>query len=135
MIATEGSQARKQSLKYNTHGLIEKLDRLYKAGHWPCYVAQCTTYVAAVVDIIMKSSKHGTAIVQKFVDDTSILIKSLNSNQLRSDLNIAFAQQKKWFESNLLFLNFDKTHFIQFSNASKCTSKAPTVTSYRAILL
>jgi len=24
--------------------------------------------------------------------------------------------------SNLLFFNFDKTHFIRFNNASKCTS-------------
>ena len=36
--------------------------------------------------------------------------------------------------SNLLFLNFDKTNFIQINNASKCTSKAPTLSSYRAIL-
>jgi len=51
-------------------------------------------------------------------------LKSPNSNQLQSDRNIAFAQLNKWFVSNLLFLNFDKTHFIQFNNASKCTSVA-----------
>jgi len=27
----------------------------------------------------------------------------------------------KWFKSNLLFLNFDKTYFIQFTNKSTCT--------------
>ena len=69
------------------------MDRLYKAVHWPRCVAQCTTYVAAVVDIITKSSKRGAVIVQKFADDTSILIKSLNSNQLQSDLTIAFAHR------------------------------------------
>ena len=57
-----------------------------------------------------------------FVDGTSILITSPNSNQLQSDLSIVFAQLNKWFKSNLLFLNFDKTHFIQFNNASKCKS-------------
>ena len=51
-----------------------------------------------------------------------ILITSPNSNQLQSDLNTVFAQLNKWFKSNLLFFNFDKTHFIQFNNASKCTS-------------
>ena len=86
-------------------------------------------------DKITKSSKRGAANVQKFANDTSILIKSPNSNQSRSDLNIAFAQQKKCFERNLLFLNFYKTHFKQFSNGSKCTSKAPTETCYRAILI
>ena len=70
-----------------------------------------------------------------FADDTSILIKAPKSNQLQSDLNIAFTQLNKWFESNLLFLNFDNSHFIQFNNASQCTSKAPTVTSYRAIVI
>ena len=57
-----------------------------------------------------------------FDDDTSILTTSPNSNQLQSDLNIVFAQLSKSFKSNLLFLNFDKTHFIQFNNASKCKS-------------
>jgi len=49
-------------------------------------------------------------------------LKIPNSNQLQSDLNIAFAQLNKCYKSNLLLLNFDKTHFIQFNNASKCTS-------------
>jgi len=57
-----------------------------------------------------------------FADNTSVLITIPNSNQLQSDLNVVFAQLNKWFNSNLLFLNFDKTHFIQFNNASKCTS-------------
>ena len=57
-----------------------------------------------------------------FADYTSILITSPNSNQIQSDFNIVFAQLIKWFKSNLLFFNFDKTHFIQFNNASKCTS-------------
>ena len=48
--------------------------------------------------------------------------QSPNPIQLQCDLNIAFAQLNKCFESNLLFFNSDKTHFIQFNNASKCTS-------------
>jgi len=59
-----------------------------------------------------------------FADDTSILITSPNSNQLQSDLNIVFAQLNKWFKSNLQFFNSDKINFIQFNNASKCTSVA-----------
>ena len=49
-------------------------------------------------------------------------LKSPNPIQLQSDLNMAFAQLNKCFESNVLFFSFDKTHFIQFNNASKCTS-------------
>jgi hypothetical protein len=44
-----------------------------------------------------------------FTDDTSILLTSLNNTQMQSDFNIIFEQLIKWFKSNLLFLNFDKT--------------------------
>jgi hypothetical protein len=59
-----------------------------------------------------------------FADDTSISLTSPNIFQLQSDLNIVFEQLNKWFKSNLLFLNLDKTHFIQFNNKGKCTSTA-----------
>jgi len=67
-----------------------------------------------------KAVKH-KALPILFADDITNLITSSNSNQLQSDLNIVFAQLNKWFKSNSLFFNFDKTHFIQFNNASKCT--------------
>jgi len=41
---------------------------------------------------------------------------------MQSDSNIVFEQLNKWFKSNLLFLNSDKTYFIQFTNKSICTS-------------
>jgi len=59
-----------------------------------------------------------------FADDASILLTSPNIFQLQSDLNIVFEQLKKWLKSDLLFLNLDKTHFIQFNNKGKCPSTA-----------
>jgi len=73
------------------------------------------------INNLPKTVKH-KALAILFVDDTGILITSSNSNQLQGDLNIVFAQLNKWFKPNWLFLNFDKTHFIQFNNASICTS-------------
>jgi hypothetical protein len=73
------------------------------------------------INDLPKAIKH-KALPILFADDTSILITSPNNNQLQSDLNTVFVQLNKWFKSNLLFLNFDKTHFIQFNIASKCTS-------------
>ena len=58
-----------------------------------------------------------------FVDDTSILLTSPNNIQMQSDLNVAFEQLIKWFKSNLLLLNFDRTYFIQFNNKSNYTSE------------
>jgi hypothetical protein len=57
-----------------------------------------------------------------FADDTSILLTSPNNIEMQSDLNIVFEQLIKWSKSNNLFLNFDKTYFIQFTNKSICTS-------------
>ena len=47
-----------------------------------------------------------------FADNTSIFLTSPNNIQMQKDLNIVFEQLNKWFKSNLLFLNFDKTCFI-----------------------
>jgi hypothetical protein len=73
------------------------------------------------INDLPKAVKH-KALPILFANNTSILITSPNCNQLRSGLNIVFAQLNKWFKSNLLLLNVDKNHFIQFNNASKCTS-------------
>jgi hypothetical protein len=61
-----------------------------------------------------------TAIPIMFADDTSIFIKSPNNTQLQSDLNTVFCQLSKWFHGNLIKLNLNKTHFIQFINKSIC---------------
>jgi len=73
------------------------------------------------INDLPKAVKH-KALPILFADDTSILITNPSSNQLHSNFNIVFAKLNKWFKSNLLFLNFDKTYFIQFYNASKRTS-------------
>ena len=73
------------------------------------------------INNLPKAVKH-KALPILFADDTSILITSPNINQFHSNFNTVFAQLNKWFKSNLLLLNFDKTHFIQFNNASKYTS-------------
>ena len=55
-----------------------------------------------------------------FADDTSILLTSPNNIQMQRDLNEIFMQLNKWFKSNFLALNFDKTSFIRFTNKSTC---------------
>jgi len=42
---------------------------------------------------------------------------------MQSELNIVSGQLIKWFKSNVLFLNFDNTYFIQFNNKSKGISQ------------
>ena len=57
-----------------------------------------------------------------FADDMCIFLTSPNNIQMQNDFNLVFEQLNKWFKSNLLLLNFDKTYFIQFTNKSRCTS-------------
>jgi hypothetical protein len=57
-----------------------------------------------------------------FADGTSIILTSPNNTQMQSDFNEVFMLLNKWFTSNFLLLNFDKTSFIHFTNKSTCIS-------------
>jgi hypothetical protein len=48
------------------------------------------------------------------VDDTSIIITGLNPMNFETIVNKVFQDINKWFTTNLLSLNVDKTQFMQF---------------------
>jgi len=47
-----------------------------------------------------------------FADDTSLLITGFN--KLDFNINQSLHSIISWFNSNLLTLNFDKTHYVEF---------------------
>jgi hypothetical protein len=47
-------------------------------------------------------------------NDTSIIINSLNQTEFEDTANKIFQSINRWFTSNLLSLNVEKTHFMQF---------------------
>ena len=49
-----------------------------------------------------------------FADDTSIIISNINSDKLTRNMNLVMKQTINWFQSNLLSLNYNKTHLLQF---------------------
>jgi hypothetical protein len=51
-----------------------------------------------------------------FADDTSTIFTNSKSEDFKNDINIVFESLYKWFKANKLSLNFDKTHYIQFTN-------------------
>ena len=55
-------------------------------------------------------SKYANSI---FADDTSIIISDTNPEDFKNNINQT-TEIKNWFQSNLLTLNCDKTHFLQF---------------------
>jgi hypothetical protein len=56
-----------------------------------------------------------------FADDTTIVVKSHNSKDFQTNMVTAFNAVNKWFKVNLLSINVDKTHYIQFKTKNKPT--------------
>jgi len=54
-----------------------------------------------------------------FTDDTSIIITNDNKVDFRNTLHLTMIEISSWFWSNLLTLNYDKTHFLQFLTKKK----------------
>jgi hypothetical protein len=49
-----------------------------------------------------------------FADDTSFIIANRDENIFKPHTKEVFNELNKWFYSNLLMLNYDKTYFMQF---------------------
>jgi len=56
-----------------------------------------------------------------FADYTSVKVKSPNSKDFQTNMVTAFNCVNKWFKVNLLSINIDKTHYIQFKTKNKPT--------------
>ena len=51
-----------------------------------------------------------------YTDDTSLLIANPNPTNFENNVNKIFQDINRWFNTNLLSLNLDKTHYMQFIN-------------------
>ena len=49
-----------------------------------------------------------------FADDTSLLITDSNTLDFNININQSFCNIISWFNSSLLILNFNKTHYVEF---------------------
>jgi len=54
-----------------------------------------------------------------FADDTAILITSPNISDFERKITTAFNLVQEWLNTNLLCINFNKTHFMQFTTINK----------------
>ena len=54
-----------------------------------------------------------------FADDTSILVTSPNKNDFQINITAAFSCINEWINANLLSMNFNKTHYMQFTTNNK----------------
>lgn len=49
-----------------------------------------------------------------FDDDTSFIISNTDLQEFKHNINVVLQETNNWFLSNLLTLNYNKTHFLQF---------------------
>jgi len=49
-----------------------------------------------------------------FADDTSIIISNVNPEEFMNSTTLVFNEIIKWYQSNFLSLNCNKTTFLQF---------------------
>ena len=63
-------------------------------------------------DITEVTAKNAKLIL--YADDTSLIVTSPSPTEFATKLNNTLVDTHEWFKSNLLFLNFNKTNYIQF---------------------
>ena len=69
-------------------------------------------FLIYINDLSLTVSKIANPIL--FVDDTSIIISNTSPEEFKSNISLDLIENINWFQGNLLTLNCDKTHFLQF---------------------
>jgi hypothetical protein len=68
-----------------------------------------------------------------FVNDTDILVTSLNTKDFHNNMIDAFTFVYNWFKINLLSLYINKTHCVQFKTQNKTKTDINTVCNNRPV--
>jgi len=70
------------------------------------------TNILLFINDVPTTSKNAKLVL--YTNNTSKIITSPSSAKFSTKFNTVFADINGWFRSNMLSLNFDKTHFLQF---------------------
>ena len=84
-------------------------------------------FLIYINDLPKTINKIATSVI--FADDTSIIITNNNKIDFTNALQQTIIEMSSWFRSNLLTLNYDKTHFLQFLTTNRNEMQQQTVTS------
>ena len=76
-------------------------------------------------DLSLSINKLASPIL--FAVDTTIIISNSNPEEFQNNINLVVTEITHWFQSNLLTLNYSKTHFMQFLTKKQCTRKIQTI--------
>jgi len=68
-------------------------------------------FLIYINDLSLSVNKLANPIL--FANDTTIIISNANPDELQKNINSVMTEITSWFQSNLLPLNYNKTHFMQ----------------------
>jgi len=80
-------------------------------------------YVNDLTSVIPCTLTNKNSLIMLFADDTSVIVSKPSLMNCERNLSIVFKIMMKWFNSNLLSLNFDKTYYMQFLTNNKSLNK------------
>jgi len=69
-------------------------------------------FLIYINDLSLSISKLANPIL--FADDICIIMSNTNPEEFKNNINSLMTEITNWFQSNLLTLNCNKTHFMQF---------------------
>jgi hypothetical protein len=95
----------------NSNGYFSKWDEV-EHGVPQGSVLGPLLFLINVSDLSKSVSDKSSPIL--FADDTSFIIAKRDEAKFKINTNEIFNEINKWFHSNLLMLNYDKTYFLQF---------------------
>jgi hypothetical protein len=88
-------------------------------------------FIIYINDLSLTISKLANCIL--FGDDTSIIVSNNNPEEFKSIINSVMTETINWFQSNLLTLNCNETHFLQFLNKKQNEIKIQIIASHSLI--
>jgi len=98
-------------MKDNLNKVSSKWEHV-KHGVPQCSVMGSLQFLIYINDFPLTISKVANPIL--FVDDTSIIISNTSSQEFKSNISLYLIENINCLQGNLLTLNCDKTHLLQF---------------------
>ena len=68
----------------------------------PIYINNLSRTICKIANLVL------------FADDTSVIITNMDIQEFQIYISQVMNESVKWLQSNLLRLNYEKTHFLQF---------------------